>query len=106
MQRAEDARRDDHAGGAAARGHSELKASLPLEREPWLKAKRSYIAPLAVLVTLSQRSIIMMRKLTRKIALVTGGSRSIGAAMAKRLAADSADLQRIARQDRCSHPRH
>ncbi len=48
MQRAEDARRDDHAGGAAARGHSELKASLPLEREPWLKAKRSYIAPLTV----------------------------------------------------------
>src|ERR671925_606323 len=43
-----------------------------------------------VSVTLSQRGIIMMRKLTGKVALVTGGSRSIGAAIVKRLAADGA----------------
>jgi hypothetical protein len=40
--------------------------------------------------TLSQRSIIMMGTLTKKVALVTSGSRSIGAATAKRLAADGA----------------
>jgi 3-oxoacyl-[acyl-carrier protein] reductase len=43
-----------------------------------------------VSVTLSQRSIIMMRKLIGKVALVTGGSRSIGAAITKRLAANGA----------------
>ncbi len=32
----------------------------------------------------------MMRKLTGKVALVTGGSRSIGAAIVKRLATDGA----------------
>jgi 3-oxoacyl-ACP reductase-like protein len=43
-----------------------------------------------VLVTLSGRSIAMMGTLTGKVALVTGGSRSIGAAIVKRLAADGA----------------